>query len=61
VLLIFWISLSKPRINSKMIKSAFQIPHHVAIRIFVCAPPRSKLSLNIGAGGDGFPHSAEKG
>jgi hypothetical protein len=33
-----------------MIKSAFQIPDHVAIRIFVYAPPRRKLSLNIGAG-----------
>jgi hypothetical protein len=44
-----------------MIKSAFQIPHHVAIRIFVYAPPRRKLSLNIGAGADGFPHSVENG
>jgi len=44
-----------------MTKSAFQIPHHVAIRIFVYAPPRRKSSLNIGAGGDGFPHSEEKG
>jgi hypothetical protein len=46
-----------------MMDSAFQIPDHVAIRIFgfVSAPPRCKLSLNIGAGGDGFPHSAEKG
>jgi hypothetical protein len=41
--------------NPKMIKSAFQIPDHVAIQIFVCAPPRCKLSLNFGAGGDGFP------
>jgi hypothetical protein len=55
------ISLSKPRIIPKMIKSAFQIPDHVAIHIFVSAPPRRTLSLNIGAGGDGFPHSAEKG
>jgi len=50
-----------PRIISKMIKSAFQIPHHVAIRIFVYAQPRPKLSLNIGAGGDGFPPREEKG
>jgi len=34
----------------KMIKSAFQIPHHFAIRIFVCAQLRLKLSLNFGAG-----------
>jgi hypothetical protein len=47
--------------DSKMIKSAaFQISDHVAIRIFVCAPPRRKLSLNFGAGGDGFPHSVGK-
>jgi hypothetical protein len=43
-----------------MIKSAFQIPEHVAIRIFVCAPPRRKLSLNFGTGGDGFPPGAGK-
>jgi hypothetical protein len=43
-----------------MIKSAFQIPHHVFIQIFVCAPPRRKLSLNFGAGGDGFPPREEK-
>jgi hypothetical protein len=43
-----------------MIKSAFQIPHHVAIRIFVCAQPRRKLSQNVGAGGDGFPARPEK-
>jgi hypothetical protein len=47
--------------NAKMIKPAFQIPVHVAIRIFVCAPPRRKFALNFGAGGDGFPHSVEKG
>jgi len=33
--IIFQISLSKPRMNSKMIKLAFQIPDHVAIQIFV--------------------------
>jgi hypothetical protein len=44
-----------------MIKSAFQIPDHVAIRIFIYAPLRRKLSLDIGAGGDGFPHSEETG
>jgi hypothetical protein len=46
-----------------MIKSAFQIPDHFAIRIFVYAPPRCKfeLSLNVGAGGDGVPHIVEKG
>jgi len=42
-------------------KSAFQIPHHVAIRIFVYAPPRCFSAENSGAGGDGFPHSAENG
>jgi hypothetical protein len=57
----FYISLSKPRINSKMTKSAFQIPHHVAIRIFVYTPPRRKLSLNFYAGGDSFPVRPEKG
>jgi len=46
--------------NSKMIKSAFQIPDHVAIQILVCAQPRRKLSLNFGAGGDGFPPREEK-
>jgi hypothetical protein len=46
--------------NSKMIKSAFEIPDHVAIQIFVCAPPRCKCALNFGAGGDGFRHSVEK-
>jgi len=30
----FYISLSKPGIIFKMMKFAFQIPHHVAIRIF---------------------------
>jgi len=44
-----------------MIKSAFQIPHHVAMRIFVYAPPCRKLSQNIGACGDGFSPRAEKG
>jgi len=43
-----------------MIKSAFQILDHVAIRICVCAPPRRKLSLNFGAGGDGFSARQEK-
>jgi hypothetical protein len=60
-LMILSISLSKPSIISEMIKSAFQLPDHVAIRFFVHAPPRRKLSLNFGAGGDGFPHSAVKG
>jgi hypothetical protein len=46
--------------NSKMIKSAFQIPDHFAIRIFVCAPPRRKFALNFGAGGDGFSARPEK-
>jgi hypothetical protein len=41
-----------------MIKSAFQIPHHVAIR--TCALLRHKLLQNIGAGGDGFSPKAEK-
>jgi hypothetical protein len=44
-----------------MINSAIQIPHHVAIRISVYAPPRRTLSRNIGAGGDDFPHGAETG
>jgi hypothetical protein len=43
-----------------MIKSAFQIPHHVAIRIFRCVALRRFSAENIGAGGDGFPHSEEK-
>jgi hypothetical protein len=43
-----------------MIKSAFQIPHHVATRIFQCVAPRRFSAENIGAGGDGFPHSEEK-
>ena len=43
-----------------MIQPAFQIPHHVAIHIFVYAPPCRKLSLNIGAGGDGIPAKPEK-
>ena len=43
-----------------MIKSAFQIPHHVAIRIFQRVAPRRFSAENSGAGGDGFPHSAEK-
>jgi hypothetical protein len=46
--------------NSKMIKSAFQIPDHVAIQIFVCAPPRCKFALNYSAMGSGFRHSDEK-
>jgi len=49
------ISLSKPRIDSKMTKSPFQIPHHVAIQILAYALPRRKSSQNIGASGDGFP------
>jgi hypothetical protein len=44
-----------------MINSAFQIPDHVALRILAYAPPRRKLSLKIGAGGDSCPHSVEKG
>jgi len=47
-------------VYSKRIKSALQILHHIAIRIFVCAPPRCKLSQNFGAGGDGFPARPEK-
>jgi hypothetical protein len=43
-----------------MIKSAFQIPDHVAIQIFVCALPRCNYALKFGAGGDGFRHSVEK-
>ena len=43
-----------------MSKSAFQIPQNVAIRIFVYAPPRCKLSQNSGAGGDGLSPRAEK-
>jgi len=43
-----------------MIKSAFQIPDHVAIQIFDCALPRCKYALNFGAGGDGFPPREEK-
>jgi hypothetical protein len=43
-----------------MIKSAFHIPHHVAIRIFQCMAPRRSSAENLGAGGDGFPHSKEK-
>ena len=57
--MIFYISLSKHRTSSKMTKSAFQIPHHVAIHIFVYAPPCRKLSLNTGAGGDGIPPRPE--
>jgi hypothetical protein len=59
MLMSFKIHLSKPRIISKMNKSAFQIPHHVAIRTFVCVQPRRKLSQNIGAGGDSF-HTVRK-
>jgi hypothetical protein len=45
-----------------MIKSAFQIPDHVAIaiQIFVCALPRCKYALKFGAGGDGFSARPEK-
>jgi hypothetical protein len=57
--LFFYISLSKFRINSKLSKSAFHIPHHVAMRIFVYAPLRRKLSRNTGANGDGFPARPE--
>ena len=53
------ISLSKPGINFKIIKSAFQIPHHVALRILVCAPPRCFSAENSGAGGGGFWHCAK--
>jgi hypothetical protein len=53
-------SLSKPGINFKMIKSSFEIPHHVAIRIFQCVAPRRFSAANIGAGGDGFPHNEER-
>jgi hypothetical protein len=44
-----------------MITTSFYIPHRVAIPISVYAPPRRKLSQNIGAGGDGFPHNEEMG
>jgi len=43
-----------------MIKSAFQNPHHVAIRILVCAPPRCFSAENSGAGGGGSWHCAKK-
>jgi hypothetical protein len=43
-----------------MTKSAFRIPHHVALHIFVYAPPCREVSLNIGAGGDGIPARPEK-
>jgi hypothetical protein len=43
-----------------MIKSAFQIPHHVAIRICVYAPPSCFSARISGAGSDGSPHSEEK-
>jgi hypothetical protein len=43
-----------------MIKSAFQIPHHVAIRIFKRVAPRRFTAENSSGGGDGFPHSVEK-
>jgi len=46
--------------DPKMIKSAFQIPDHVAIQIFVCAPPRCKFALKFGAGGDGFSARPEQ-
>jgi hypothetical protein len=42
-----------------MIKSAFQIPHHVAIRSIVYAPLRCFGAENLGAGGADFPHSVE--
>ena len=42
-----------------MIKSAFQIPDHVAVQIFVCALPHCKYALNFGAGGDGIRHRVE--
>jgi hypothetical protein len=61
ILISLKISLSKPKIISNMTKSAIQIHLHVAIRVFVSALPRCKLSQNIGAGGDGFRHSLEKG
>jgi len=44
----------------KSLKSAFQIPHHVAIQIFDGAAPRGFSAENSGPCGDGFPHSAEK-
>jgi len=53
-------SLSKPGISFKMIKSACQISHHVAIRIFVYAPPRCFSAENSGAGVGGFWHCAKK-
>jgi hypothetical protein len=43
-----------------MIKSAFQIPHHVAMRNFQCVAPRRFSAENIGAGVDVFPHSGGK-
>jgi hypothetical protein len=40
---------------------AFQISHHVAILIFVYAPPRRKLLQNMSAVGDGSPARPENG
>jgi len=46
----------------KMMKSAFQIPHHVAIRIFVAAAPHivAKDRRRRRRPYD-FPHETEKG
>jgi len=44
-----------------MLSNVLMIPHHVAIQIRVYTAQRCKLSQNFGAGGDGFPQSAEKG
>ena len=43
--------ISQPRIIFKMIKSTFQNPNHVAIRILVYAPPRCFSAEISGADG----------
>jgi len=61
-MVIFWIRLSKPRLiyNDETSLSLTTSRRHTNLRSRV--PPRCKLSQqNSGAGGDGFPHSEEKG
>jgi len=51
----------KPTIIFKMIQSAFQIPHHAAIRMLIYAPPRCFSAETSGSGGDGFRPRDETG
>jgi hypothetical protein len=60
MLIIFVDQPSKPQNQSQNDQISLSISSHVAIRIFVYAQPRRKTSAPA-RGGDGFPHSAEKG